>query len=138
MIKQIFVNLAVSDLEKTKEFWTKLGFSFNPQFTDKNAAALVIGENIFAMLLVPEFFKRFTKKDISDAFKTIETINALSFGSKEEVDQMMEKVLGAGGKEVRPPDDLGWMYSRSFDDIDGHQWELVYMDISKAPENPGE
>ena len=136
MVNQIFVNLPVKDLEKTKEFWAKLGFSFNPQFTDQNAAALVIGENIFAMLVVPTFFTRFTKKEIVDAFKSTEAINALGVQTREEVNQIMEKVLGAGGKETRPPEDYGWMFGRSFEDIDGHQWELVYIDLSKAPTAP--
>lgn len=137
MVKQIFVNLPVSDLEKTKEFWTKLGFRFNPQFTDQNAAALVLGENIFAMLILPSFFTRFTKKEIADASKTTEAINALSLESRGDVDKMMEKVLAAGGKETRPLEDYGWMYGRSFEDTDGHQWEIMYMDITKAPANPG-
>lgn len=137
MVKQIFVNLPVKDLEKSKAFWTSLGFSFNPQFTDQNAAALVLGENIFAMLIIPSFFSRFTKKEIADAFKTTEAINAFSVESKEEVDSIFEKAIAAGGQEVRPLDDYGWMYSRSFQDIDGHQWEPLYMDITKAPTNPG-
>lgn len=136
MVKQIFVNLPVKDLDKAKEFWTKLGFSFNPQFTDQNAAALILGENIFAMLIVPSFFTRFTKKEIADAFKTTETINAISLDSKQDVDSIMEKALAAGAKETRAAEDHGWMYGRSFEDPDGHQWEPVYMDITKAPENP--
>ena len=138
MVKQIFVNLTVKDLEAAKQFWLKLGFTFNPQFTDENGAALVIGENIFAMLLVPTFFSTFTKKQLSDPFTTIEVINALGVESKEEVDSIMEKVLAAGGTTSRPTDDYGWMYSRSFQDIDGHLWELVYIDITKAPTKPGE
>ncbi len=137
MIKQIFVNLPVKDLEKTKAFWTKLGFSFNPQFTDENAAALVLGENIFAMLIQPSFFSRFTKKEIADATKVTEVINAISVGSREEVDTMMMSALEAGGTETRDKEDYGWMYNRSFTDLDGHIWEPVWMDAAKAPANPG-
>ncbi len=137
MVKQIFVNLPVNDLEKSKAFWRALGFSFNPQFTDQNAAALVLGENIFVMLLVPEFFTRFTKKKLADAHTTTEVINAISVDNKKAVDELMKKVLAAGGTEVRPADDYGWMYSRSFQDPDGHQWEPLYMDMAKVPANPG-
>src|SRR4051812_30822345 len=110
MVKQIFVNLAVADLDKSKEFWSKLGFSFNPQFTDQNAAALVLGENIFAMLILPDFFTRFTKKEIANPRTTTEAINSMSLASREEVDAMMDKVLAAGGTETRPAEDYGWMY----------------------------
>ena len=127
MITNIFVNLPVKDLNKTVEFFTKLGFTFNPQFTDENATCMIVGKDIFVMLLV-EKFKTFTKKEISDVSKNTEVIVALSTQSREEVDQMMEKVVGAGGKESRDPQDHGWMYGRSFEDIDGHLWEIFYMD----------
>jgi hypothetical protein len=136
MIKQIFVNLPVKDLNRTKEFFAKLGFTFNPQFTDENAASMVISDNIFAMLITESFFKRFTKKEIADAKKSTEAINALSVESREQVDEMIAKVLEAGGTETRDPEDHGWMYGRSFEDLDGHQWELFYMDISKIPQGP--
>ncbi len=138
MVKQIFVNLPVKDLEVTKAFWLKLGFTFDPRFTDQNAAALVIGENIFAMLLLPAFFARFTKKQIADGLQTTETINALGVETRGEVDEIFEKALSAGGRETRPAEDYGWMYGRSFEDPDGHQWELVAMDMTKAPAHPGE
>ena len=130
MITKFFVNLPVKDLNKTVEFFTKLGFTFNPQFTDENATCMIVGNDIFVMLLVEKFFKTFTKKEISDVSKNTEVIVALSTQSREEVDQMMEKVVGAGGKESRDPQDHGWMYGRSFDDIDGHLWEIFYMDES--------
>ena len=130
MITNIFVNLPVKDLNKTVEFFTKLGFTFNPQFTDENATCMIVGKDIFVMLLVEKFFKTFTKKEISDTTKNTEAIVALSAQSREEVDQMMEKVLGAGGREVRDPQDHGWMYGRSFEDINGHLWEIFYMDES--------
>jgi len=128
MITKLFVNLPVKDLNKTVEFFTKLGFTFNPQFTDENATCMIVGNDIFVMLLVEKFFKTFTKKEISDVSKNTEVIVALSTQSREEVDQMMEKVIGAGGKESRDPQDHGWMYGRSFEDIDGHLWEIFYMD----------
>ena len=130
MITNIFVNLPVKDLKKAVEFFTKLGFTFNPQFTDENATCMIVGNDIFVMLLVEKFFKTFTKKEISDTTKNTEAIVALSAQSREEVDQMMEKVLGAGGREARDPQDHGWMYGRSFEDIDGHLWEIFYMDES--------
>jgi uncharacterized protein len=130
MITNIFVNLPVKDLNKTVEFFTKLGFTFNPQFTDENATCMIVGKDIFVMLLVEKFFKTFTKKEISDTTKNTEAIVALSAQSREEVDQMMDKVLGAGGREARDPQDHGWMYGRSFEDINGHLWEIFYMDES--------
>ena len=130
MITNIFVNLPVKDLNKTVEFFTKLGFTFNPQFTDENATCMIVGKDIFVMLLVEKFFKTFTKKEISDTTKNTEAIVALSAQSREEVDQMMEKVLGAGGREARDPQDHGWMYGRSFEDINGHLWDIFYMDES--------
>jgi uncharacterized protein len=131
MIKQIFVNLVANDLEKTKDFWTKLGFTFNEQFTDEKAASLVLGENIFAMLLRPEFFQTFTSRELIDATKSVEVLNAISVESREQVDEIVAKALAAGGTEPRPGDDHGWMYSRAFADLDGHVWELVHMDMAK-------
>lgn len=130
---QIFVNLPVKDLSKTIKFFTKLGFKFNPQFTDKNATCMIIGENIFAMLLVEKFFKTFTKKKIADTMKTTEIINALAVDSRKKVNDMVNNALKAGGKEPRKPQDHGWMYGRSFQDLDGHLWEVFHMDESKMP-----
>ena len=136
MATQIFVNLPVKDLEKSKEFFGKLGFSFNPQFTDENAASLVLGENIYAMLLTHAFFKTFTKKELVDAHASTEVIIAIDAGSRKEVDEMAEAAVAAGGTINRDPDDHGWMYSQSFSDLDGHIWEVVYMDASQVPEHP--
>jgi len=138
MPQQVFINLPVRDLEKTKEFFTKLGFTFNPRFTDDTAACLIINEKagFYAMLMTHESMRRFTTKAIADAHTTTETINAFSFESKEVVDAMFERAIAAGGKETRPTEDYGWMYGRAFDDLDGHQWEFFYMDISKMPANP--
>lgn len=127
MLTNIFVNLPVKDLPKSKEFWEKLGFSFNPQFTDDTAGALVLGTNLFAMLLTHDKFSQFTKKEIGDATKITEVINALSVEAKEEVDQILEKVIAAGGVEGQKQE-LDFMYSRAFQDLDGHMWEILWMD----------
>ena len=132
MTTKIFVNLPVKDLNKTIEFFTKLGFKFNPQFTDENATCMIIGEDIFVMLLIENFFKTFTKKQISDTSKNTEVIVALSVEGREKVDQMIKKAIEAGGIESREPQDHGWMYGRSFEDINGHLWEVIYMDENAA------
>ena len=134
MTTQIFVNLPVKDLSRTVQFFKKLGFAFNPQFTDENATCMIINDNIFVMLLVEKFFKSFTKKEICDTTKDTEVIIALSTKSREKVDEMMHNVVEAGGKESREPQDHGWMYGRSFQDINGHLWEIIYMD-EKALKN---
>jgi uncharacterized protein len=134
MAKKIFVNLPVKDLNKTVEFFTKLGFEFNPQFTDENATCMIVNKDIFIMLLVEKFFKTFTKKEICDTTKDTEMIIALSTESREKVDRMINDVIEAGGKESRKPQDHGWMYGRSFQDINGHLWEIIYMD-EKALKN---
>jgi predicted lactoylglutathione lyase len=128
MTTQIFVNLPVKDLNETVDFFTKLGFAFNPQFTDENATCMIVNNDIFVMLLVEKFFKTFTKKELCDTTKDTEVIAALSTESREKVDQMINKVIEAGGKEHRKPQDHGWMYGRSFEDINGHLWEVIYMD----------
>ncbi len=125
------MNLPVKDLNKSIEFFTELGFSFDPQFTDENATCMIVGEDIFIMLLVEKFFKTFTKKEICDTTKNTEMIVALSAESREKVDQMIDKVVEAGGTEYREPQDHGWMYVRSFEDINGHIWEILYMDEMK-------
>jgi uncharacterized protein len=130
MTTKIFVNLSVKDLNRSVDFFTKLGFNFNPQFTDENATCMIIGEDIFVMLLVEKFFKSFTKKEICDTSKNTEAILALSVESKEKVDQMMGKALEAGGSEPREKQDHGWMYGRSFEDVDGHLWEVFFMEGS--------
>lgn len=128
MATQIFVNLPVKDLHKAIDFFTKLGFTFNPQFTDENATCMIVGKEIFVMLLVEKFFKTFTSKEISDTAKSAEVIVALSAASRQEVDGMLDKAKAAGGKESRAAQDYGWMYGRGFQDVDGHLWEIFYMD----------
>lgn len=134
MVTQIFVNLPVADLNKSMEFFKKLGFTFNPQFTDETAACMVMGENIFAMLLTKQKFKDFTNKEIADATKTTEVLLAFDCPSREKVDEMVKKAVGAGGSIYKDPMDYGWMYQHSFADLDGHQWELVYMNKSAIPQ----
>jgi Predicted lactoylglutathione lyase len=128
MATKIFVNICVKDLERSKKFYENIGYSFNAQFTDENAACMVISEDIYAMLLTEPFFARFTKKSIVDATKATEAIICLSADSKEDVDSIIEKAKAAGGNEYREAEDHGWMYQRSFEDLDGHQWEFAWMD----------
>jgi hypothetical protein len=128
MSTKIFVNLPVSDLTKTKDFFASLGFSFNPQFTDEKAACMVIGEDIFVMLLVKEFFQTFTKKEVADASKSTEAIIALSADSREKVDALIHKAVKAGGSTPNEKRDHGFMYSWGFQDLDGHLWEVIWMD----------
>jgi predicted lactoylglutathione lyase len=135
MATKIFVNLPVKDLNKSKEFFTKLGFNINPQFTDEKAACVVISEDIYAMILTENFFKTFTKKDIADAGKSTEAIIALSADSKEKVNEMADKAIEAGGKQSLDPQDHGFMYQRSFQDLDGHLWEVVWMDPAAINQN---
>jgi predicted lactoylglutathione lyase len=136
MATKIFVNLPVKDLNKSKEFFTKIGFSVNPQFTDETAACVVISEDIFAMILTHEKFKEFTKKEIADATQTTEVLTCLSSDSKDKVNEMVDKAIAAGATEARDPMDYGFMYARSFNDPDGHIWEVMWMDMNAAPPNP--
>ncbi|ARF72418.1 VOC family protein [Kitasatospora albolonga] len=128
MAQMIFVNLPVKDLEVSKGFFEKLGYSINPQFTDDKAACVVISDTIFAMLLTEPRFKDFTKKDIADASGTTEVILALSADSREKVDELADAALAAGGSPANEPQDLGFMYGRSFQDPDHHIWEVIWMD----------
>lgn len=127
MATKIFVNLPVKDLNKSIEFFTKLGYTFNQQFTDETATCMVISEDIFVMLLTEAKFKQFTKKEIAGA-NQIEVITALSAESKDEVNNLADKALAAGATEARPPEDHGFMVLRSFYDLDGHMWEIIWMD----------
>jgi len=131
MAKSIFVNLPVKDLNKSIEFFKKLGFTFNQQFTDEKAACLVLGDNIFSMLLSEKFFQGFTKKKIANANEVTEVLIAIDVESREAVDEMVKKAIDAGGKLYNKPQDHGWMYYHSFEDLDGHQWEIMFSDESK-------
>lgn len=136
MVKQIFVNLPVKDLQKSIDFFTRLGFSFNPQFTDETATCMIISDNIFAMLLTHAKFGEFTRKAIADATKTTEVLLAISVENRAKVDELVGKAVAAGGSLYADPADHGWMYQHSFADLDGHQWEVFYGDESAIPENP--
>jgi predicted lactoylglutathione lyase len=133
MAKNVFINLPVKDVEQSEKFFNQLGFTVNPQFSDNKAKCLVIGDNIFVMLLNEEFFQSFTKKSISNAKESTEVLIAIDAESKEEVIEMVNKAQKAGGTIYAEPMDYGWMYQNSFADLDGHQWEIIYMDESKMP-----
>ncbi|MNI55642.1 Glyoxalase-like domain protein [compost metagenome] len=127
---QLFVNLPVTNLQKSIDFFTALGFEFNPQFTDENATCMIINQNTYAMLLTREYFNTFTSKKVIDTAEHTEVIIAISASSKTQVDELVQKALGAGGKPFNDPVDHGFMYNWSFQDPDGHLWEVMYMDES--------
>ncbi|HEX8517659.1 MAG TPA: VOC family protein [Bacteroidia bacterium] len=133
MARQIFVNIPVKDLNKSVEFFTKLGFKFNAQFTDENATCMIVEENISVMLLVEKFFQTFTKKEICDATKYTEVLLSISAENKAQVNEMVNAAVAAGGTTYSEPNDHGWMYQWAFADLDGHQWEVAYLDISAFP-----
>jgi uncharacterized protein len=135
MSTQIFVNLPVKDLKKSVGFFTKLGYEFNPKFTDENATCMIVGENIFVMLLVEKFFKTFAPKEICDTTKNTEVLVALSFESRAAVDEMVRKAIAAGGSTYNEPKDHGFMYQHGFQDLDGHIWEIFFMDESAIEED---
>ncbi|MGH6648339.1 VOC family protein [Aquabacterium sp.] len=134
MSRQIFVNLPVRDLDKTKAFFSHLGFSFNQQFTNEQAACMVISEDhSYVMLLVEDFFKTFIKKTLVDARQSTEVLMCLSCDSRAEVDAFVAKAIAAGGKASKEAKDHGFMYEHGFEDLDGHLWEVMHMDLSAAP-----
>ena len=126
--RKIFVNLAVKNLQRTVAFFTELGFEFDPRFTDEQATCMIVSEDAYVMLLVDERFKDFTRKPIADSTTETEVIVALSAESREEVDELADKALRAGGSPANDPMEMGFMYGRSFHDPDGHLWELIWMD----------
>jgi predicted lactoylglutathione lyase len=126
--RKLFLNLAVSDLKRSMEFFSKLGFEFNPKFTDDKAASMIVSEEAFVMLLTRPFFQTFTDRQICDTRTSTEGLFALSCASREEVDEIVKKAIAAGGSNARPPQDHGFMYAWSFYDPDGHHWEVVWMD----------
>jgi len=128
MATQIYVNLPVKNLNKSIEFFTKLGFTFNPQFTDETATCMIVSEDIFVMLLTEAKFKTFTPKAICDATKSTEVIVALSSESREKVNEMVRTAVAAGGTTYSESQDYGFMYQHGFQDLDGHIWELLYME----------
>ena len=130
--RKIFVNLAVKDLQKSKEFFSKLGFEFNPKFTDDNAACMIVSGDAFVMLLKDSYFRTFTKREPCDATRCTEGMYALSAGSRAEVDDIVKKAIAAGGSRAMDPADHGFMYGWSFYDLDGHHWEVFWTDLSAA------
>lgn len=133
MKQQIFINLPIRDLDRSKAFYESLGFTINQQFSDETGACVVISDTIFVMLLTHDKFKQFTPKEIADAHKTTEVLNALSVASKERVDELMELALNNGGTPNGQTQEYDFMYGRDFNDPDGHIWELFYMDMDKLP-----
>lgn len=127
--RMIFVNLPVKNLDRSVDFFTKLGFSFDPRFTDETATQMIVSDRAFVMLLTEDRFKDFTKKELVDATSHTEVIMALSADSREGVDELADKALAVGGSPANEPLEMGdFMYSRSFQDPDGHLWEVVWMD----------
>lgn len=134
MVTGIYVNLPVKNLSASMKFFSEMGFTFNEKFTDKTAAALELGNNIVVMLLTHTKFEGFVTKKIVDTKTAIESIQALQVESLEEVDTLLEKAVRAGATEKGNATDYGFMYSRTFYDLDGHMWEIFFMDESKFPQ----
>ncbi|HEY9687765.1 MAG TPA: VOC family protein [Coleofasciculaceae cyanobacterium] len=130
MMTRIFVNLPVKDLKKSIAFFTQLGYQFNPQFTDETATCMIVSDTIFVMLLTEPKFKTFTPKTICDATQSTEVLLCLSAESRENVDEMVRKAVAAGGTTYNQPQDHGAMYGHGFQDLDGHIWEIMWMDAS--------
>jgi hypothetical protein len=133
MATKVFINLPVKNLDKSMDFFKNLGFSFNPQFTDDKAACMVVSDSIFVMLLIESYFQTFTRKTVSDATKATEVLIALDANSRDEVKELVNKAKTLGATIYAEAQDHGWMYQHSFADLDGHQWELAYMDMSQLP-----
>lgn len=132
MVSKIFVNLPVKDLDKSMAFFRAIGFSFNPQFTDKTAACMVMSDDIYAMLLTHDKVREFTKKQIADAHRTTELLTALAVDNKAKVNELADKALKVGAQEAYSPKDYGFMFARSFEDPDGHIWEVFWMDPAQV------
>ncbi|HEX8253326.1 MAG TPA: VOC family protein [Thermoanaerobaculia bacterium] len=128
MSREIFVNLPIKDLQKSMEFVSGLGFTFNPQFTDDKAACMIVNEKAYVMLLTEQFFGGFTDNKVCDTSTHTEALFALSCTSRAEVDQIVRKAIDAGGRHAKDPNDHGFMYNWSFYDLDGHHWEVLWMD----------
>lgn len=133
MPRNLYVNLPVKDLERTVDFFAALGFAFNPKFTDENATCMIVNDSTSVMLLVESYFATFTRKPVADAHASTETLLAISVDSRAEVDDFVGKALAAGATEYAEPRDHGFMYQRGIADLDGHQWEVFFMDESQFP-----
>lgn len=136
MATSIFINLCVGDLNKSKAFYTAIGFTINEQFTNEDAAGLMIAENINLMIMKEEFFTRFTKKAICNPRLNTECISCISVDSREAVDEVVSRAIAAGGSSDYESHDHGWMYYRTIEDLDGHMWEFLFNDLSQLPEQP--
>ena len=132
----IFVNLPVKDLDRSVDFFTRLGYTFNPQFTDESATCMIVSDTIYVMLLTEEYFRTFMPKEVCDTSRYAEVLVALSAESREAVDEMVRKAVAAGGSTYAEPQDHGFMYQHGFQDPDGHIWELVWMDPSAVEQEP--
>ncbi|MGW2073148.1 VOC family protein [Streptomyces sp. NPDC001953] len=126
--QMIFVNLPVADVDASKKFFTELGYTINPQFTTDDCVCVVISDTVIAMLLSKQRYADFTQKEIADATKTSEVLLCLSAESRAKVDELVDRALAAGGSGTREAVDHGYMYGRAFDDLDGHTWEVMWMD----------
>jgi predicted lactoylglutathione lyase len=133
MATQIFLNLPVQDLKRSVDFFTALGFTFNPDFTDENATCMVVNDDAYVMLLVEAYFKTFTAKDVASTKGSAEAIIAYSVDSREAVDEAVRTALANGGSASQDPQDYGFMYNHSFQDPDGHLWEVLWMDPAGPP-----
>ncbi len=136
--RKLFVNLGVKDLGRAVDFFTELGFSFNPLFTDETATSMIVNDEAFVMLLVEDKLQDFTKKELADPASQTEAILAVSVESREAVDDFADQALAAGGSPANDPMDLGFMYSRSFHDLDGHLWEVMWMSPEAVEQGPSE
>jgi predicted lactoylglutathione lyase len=136
MAKQIFINLAVQDLQKSMDFYTALGFTNNPQFSDDSGKCMVWSENIFLMILTHEKFSTFATKPLADTKSKLAGLFSLSVDSIDEVNHILTNGLNAGGTEPHEMRDYGFMQQRSIEDFDGHTWEVFYMDLTKFPAEP--
>lgn len=134
MAKQLFVNLPVADLPASITFFTALGFSFNPQWTDEAATCMIVGDNIFVMLLSRERFQTFTPKPVADARESSEVLVCLALDSRQEVDRMVSQAVMGGGSIFKEAEDHGFMYGHAFQDPDGHIWELIHLSPPAADE----
>lgn len=126
--RKLFVNIAVRDLKRSIDFFTALGFEFNQQFTDDKAACMIVSDDAYFMLLTEPFLRGFTRRPLADTTRETEALFALSCDSRAEVDQLVRKAIDAGGLHAMDPQDHGFMYAWSFYDLDGHHWEVLWMD----------
>jgi len=138
MKSQIFINLPVKDLARSFDFYTKMGFTNNPQFSDETAKCMVFSEEIFVMLITHDKFKTFITKPITDVSKTTSALLSISVESLARVNEISDNAISAGGKEPVEAKDYGFMQQRTIEDPDGHIWEIFYMDMTKFPQNPNE